>query len=113
MDYSFDGSDANRFTPNHITALKTKPDQKRRRVIAYMSIGEAESYRFYWQPGWTVGNPGFLEEENSDWPGNYKVRYWDAEWQKIIFEYLTRIVQAGFDGVYLDIVDAYEYFEDL
>ena len=26
--------------------------------------------------------------------------------------YLQKIIQAGFDGVYLDIVDAFEYFED-
>lgn len=25
--------------------------------------------------------------------------------------YLDRIMEAGFDGVYLDIVDAFEYYE--
>jgi cysteinyl-tRNA synthetase len=37
------------------------------------------------------------------------------EWQDIIFGdadgYLDRIMNAGFDGVYLDIIDAFEYFE--
>ena len=36
-------------------------------------------------------------------------------WQAVIFgdndAYLNRILAAGFDGVYLDIIDAYEYFE--
>ena len=100
-----------------VAALRTKPGGARRLVIAYMSIGEAESYRPYWQSGWQVGNPAWLFDENPDWPGNYKVAYWDPEWQTVLFggstAYLDRITAAGFDGVYLDILDAYEYFENL
>ena len=59
----------------------------------------------------------WLEEENPDWSGNYKIRYWDKNWQQIIFgnpdAYLDKILKAGFDGVYLDLVDSYEYFEEL
>jgi len=44
------------------------------------------------------------------------VRYWDPNWQYIICgssdSYVNRIVNAGFDGVYLDLVDEYEYFEN-
>ncbi len=36
-----------------LAALKRKPDGGRRIVLAYLSIGEAESYRPYWQAGWT------------------------------------------------------------
>jgi cysteinyl-tRNA synthetase len=40
------------------------------------------------------------------------VRYWDPEWQSLLFgnrkAYLDRILDAGFDGVYLDGVDAFE-----
>ena len=50
-----------------------------------------------------------------DWEGNYKVRYWEEDWQAIIYgdadSYLQKILDAGFDGVYLDIIDAFEYFE--
>jgi len=39
------------------------------------------------------------------------------EWQDIIFDnensYLKKIIDAGFDGFYLDIIDAFEYFEGL
>lgn len=111
MDYSFDGTGENEFTTSQVSTLKAKPDGKQRKVLAYMSIGEAENYRYYWQSDWQVGDPDFIYEENPDWPGNYKVKYWDKEWQSIIFEYLARIVNAGFDGVYLDIIDAYEFFE--
>ncbi|MFM9942989.1 MAG: endo alpha-1,4 polygalactosaminidase [Hyphomicrobiaceae bacterium] len=36
-----------------LNAMKRKPDGGRRIVLAYLSIGEAESYRAYWQGGWT------------------------------------------------------------
>jgi cysteinyl-tRNA synthetase len=98
-----------------IKALKQKKNGGNRLLIAYMSIGEAEDYRFYWQSDWIVGNPSFLESENPYWKGNYKVMYWEKEWQNIIFgnsnAYLDKILSAGFDGVYLDIIDAFEYFE--
>ena len=53
--------------------------------------------------------------ENRKCHGNYKVRYWDPDWQAIIYgnhdSYLAKILSAGFDGVYLDLIDAYEHFE--
>jgi len=105
------------YTLPEIEQLGTKLNGGSRLVVCYMSIGEAEDYRYYWQSGWSVGNPEWLESENPDWAGNYKVRYWYSEWQDIIFgndeSYLKLIIDAGFDGVYLDIVDAFEYFEEL
>ena len=81
-----------------------------------MSIGEAEDYRYYWREDWVAEPPSWLADENPDWPGNYKVRYWDTDWQSIIYgtgdSYLGQILAAGFDGVYLDIIDAFEYFEE-
>jgi len=80
-------------------------------LLAYLSIGEAERYRDYWQEGWEVGCPAFLGEENPDWAGNYKVKYWDNEWQEIVFDRLDKIMELGYDGVYLDIIDACKYYE--
>ena len=103
-------------TYQDVERLKYKPNGSRRLVIAYMSIGEAEDYRYYWKSEWYDNPPEWLEEENPDWAGNYKVRYWYKEWQDIIYgnenSYLDKILKAGFDGVYLDIIDAYEYFEE-
>ena len=103
------------FTASEINQLKSKANGGKRLVICYMSIGEAEDYRYYWESGWKVGNPSFLDKENPNWKGNFKVRYWDKDWQKIIYgnnsSYLKKILDAGFDGVYLDIIDAFEYFE--
>jgi cysteinyl-tRNA synthetase len=103
-------------TAADILTLKKKNNGGSRLVICYMSIGEAEDYRFYWQNSWTNECPSWLEAENPDWEGNYKVRYWESGWKSIIYgssgAYLDNILAAGFDGVYLDIIDGFEYFED-
>ncbi len=115
IDLFFDADEA--LSNEEIASLKIKSNGASRLVICYLSIGEAENYRYYWQPGWEFANPEWLDRPNPDWPGNFYVRYWDPEWQVIIYgndnSYLKRILDAGFDGVYLDIVDAFEYFEEL
>lgn len=102
-------------SPQVVSSLKVKNNGASRLVIAYMSIGEAEDYRYYWDTEWQTSPPEWLEEQNPNWPGNYKVRYWHSEWQRIIFgndsSYCKKTIDAGFDGVYLDIIDAFEYFE--
>lgn len=102
-------------TADQVAALQTKANGGRRIVLAYMSIGEAEDYRFYWQAGWRPGSPDWIEAENPNFEGNFIVQYWRPEWQSAILNadngYLSRVVAAGFDGVYLDIIDAFEYFE--
>ena len=108
--------DGTALTSAEVTALQVKPSGERRLVIAYMSIGEAEEYRYYWNDLTGSGLPPWILEENPDWDGNYKVEYWDPEWKAILFgtdsAYLDRIIAAGFDGVYLDIIDGFEYFEE-
>ncbi len=107
------------FTATEIDALKTKENGGSRLVLAYMSIGEAEDYRSYWKSDWTkkANQPAWLYKENRKWRGNYKVFYWMPEWKEIIYgsdaAYLDQILGANFDGTYLDIIDAYEYYEDL
>ena len=88
-------------------------------MVAYLSIGEAEDYRAYWHREWDAnhdgkpdaGAPDFLLAQNPEWKGNYRVKYWQAGWQQLILADVERIMAAGFDGVYLDIVDGFETFE--
>ncbi|MFH0977055.1 MAG: endo alpha-1,4 polygalactosaminidase [Spirochaetota bacterium] len=108
-------------TRNQVALLQKKPSGKKRLVLAYLSIGEAEDYRYYWKQEWKQSRPLFLERENPEWKGNYKVKYWMDEWKEIITgrvdgtgftdSYLKKILDAGFDGVYLDVLDAAYYFE--
>jgi cysteinyl-tRNA synthetase, unknown class len=83
-----------------------------KKIISYLSIGEAEDYRRYWQTEWDINPPNFLDQENPNWEGNYKVQYWSPLWKKIILQQLKSIQNLGYDGVYLDIIDAYEYYEN-
>lgn len=103
-------------TKKDINRLKQKTNGEKRLVISYLSIGEAEEYRYYWKELWLKYKPDWLAEENPNWGGNYKVRYWDEEWQQIIYgsksAYLDNIIDIGFDGAYLDIIDAFQYFEE-
>lgn len=112
IDYARDGSAERVFSRSEVMAMKRKPDGGERIVLAYLSIGEAEDYRFYWNRSWQASPPGWLGDENPDWPGNYAVRYWDSGWQSLILggeeSYLDQIIAAGFDGVYLDRIDAFD-----
>lgn len=109
LDTSFTGGDDGRWTAAEIETIRAgQPDRK---VLAYLSIGEAEDYRGYWKTEWKTKPPAWLCAENPDWKGNFKARYWQPAWQALILPQLDAIRQAGFDGVYLDIVDAFEFFE--
>lgn len=80
-------------------------------VIAYIDIGQAEEWRTYWQKGWGIGNPSWIVADDPDgWEGNYPVKYWDTDWKNIWLGssgYLQQLIDAGFDGIYLDWVEAY------
>lgn len=104
------------YTFSEIEQLRQKANGGKRFVIAYMSIGEAEDYRYYWQNTWSINPPEWMGTVNPDWPGNYKIDYWNPEWKSIIYgnenSYLHKILSSGFDGTYLDLIDAYEYMEE-
>lgn len=112
IDYARDGGGESAWKPAEVARLKARNGGAPRLVYAYLSIGEAESYRFYWQKGWKNDPPPWLLSENPDWKENYAVAYWDAGWQSLLFghpqAYVDRIAKAGFDGLYLDKADVHE-----
>ncbi|MFX1256972.1 MAG: MJ1477/TM1410 family putative glycoside hydrolase [Promethearchaeota archaeon] len=119
IDYSSDGSEDGEFSSRNVKYMKSSGD-KEKLLISYISIGEAEDYRFYWDESWDIdkdgipdtGSPNWLDEENPEWDGNYKVKFWIDSWKEIIFDYLDKIISAKFDGIYMDLIDAYEYYKD-
>lgn len=106
-DYSSNGNVSGRYRADQIGRLQAGG---RRKVLAYLSVGEAESYRFYWKPGYRPGQPGWLGAPNVRWAENYNVNYWDARWREVLRSYLDQILDRGYDGVFLDVVDAYERY---
>ncbi len=119
IDYSADGSEDEEFSEDDVEYMKSSGDKKKL-LISYISIGEAEDYRYYWEDSWDSDEdgepdsvaPAWLDEENPDWDGNFKVKYWMQGWKDIVYDYLDHIMDAKFDGIYMDLIDAYEYYED-
>lgn len=103
-----------------VARLKVQPNGRPRIVLSYLSVGEAEEKRFYWEHGWTTqpeSRPTWLAMPNCAWPGAWAIRFWQDGWKQILFRsemsYLRKIIHAGFDGVYLDRVDMFEDFPQI
>jgi cysteinyl-tRNA synthetase len=115
VDYALEKQSHAAMPREIVDIMRRKPDNSRRVVLAYLSIGEAENFRFYWRDAWLKQPPDWLERENPVWPGNYAVKYWLSGWQALMLgspaAYLDQILDAGFDGVYLDGVDVFERLE--
>jgi len=114
LDFSFN-DDASPLTAADVQSLKTKANGGKRIVLAYMSIGQAEDYRWYWNSSWLTSPPAWLlTSEDPDWEGDYPVRYWMSDWKSIIYgsnsSYTQKLLNAGFDGAYLDTYN-YQYWE--
>lgn len=97
-------------TKEQVEKIRTREDGTKRKVLAYMSIGEAETYRCYWNENWKVGSPKWLLEENENWENNYIVEYWNKDWVKIIKDTQREIDKSNFDGYFLDTIDSYQRF---
>lgn len=103
------------FTKNNVRGFKFKKVGARRLVLAKLDIAHAESSRYYWKPGWREGAPPYLGPPTPYDPDKHYVQYWYKAWQDTITStpksYIYGIFKQGFDGVVIDGIDAYRYFE--
>jgi cysteinyl-tRNA synthetase len=111
MEFFFDTDIS--FTASEIELLKTKANGASRKVISYINIGAAEKYRYYWQENWRLHNPRWLKKPYDGYEDEIWVKFWKKDWENIIYKnensYLDKIIESGFDGIYLDNIEAY-YF---
>jgi uncharacterized protein (TIGR01370 family) len=133
-DYSFDTKDM----VNRIKASKASDGVHRKLVVAYIDIGQAEEWRWYWdghtmyeEEGECKNNyiqaiqtwaPWVVACDPDGWAGNYPVAFWENDWKDIVIHgstlgshlglyfdsMLDEVIQDGFDGIYLDWVEAWE-----
>lgn len=112
-----------------LQATKASDGKHRKLVLAYIDIGQAEDWRWYWT--WSYNReaarafpkdwPSFITAVDPDgWDGNYVVNYWAPGWKAIVWKgventsgqdftsILDEVLRDGFDGVYLDWVEAFE-----
>ncbi|MBM4388835.1 MAG: hypothetical protein FJ088_13930, partial [Deltaproteobacteria bacterium] len=61
VDYADDGGEAAEWKGEKLRSLMEREGGGERLVIAYLSIGEAENYRFYWRDWFEPGNPEWLD----------------------------------------------------
>lgn len=111
VDYYFDGVPYN---SAQIRQMQVKANGGDRLLIARVDIGHAHSDRFYWQSQWVSNPPEWLGDPLSSTSTSYAVNYWRQGWQDIIYgdssSYIYRVVNAGFDGAYLEGVDVVDDF---
>ena len=90
-----------------LAALSTRG----KKLIGYLSIGEAEDHRAYFG---AVKTEGILLQENKNWPGSFFVDVRDPRWTKRIIEQLIPdVLRRGFTGIFLDTADNAGYLESL
>jgi cysteinyl-tRNA synthetase len=87
-------------------------------VLAYLNIGEAETDRVYWESTWhgpgagQKANPPFLFAKDADDPADsFVCMFWRPRWRDLLINnrgLVSRIMAAGFDGLYLDGIDVCE-----
>ena len=98
-----------------VETLKFKKVGGRRLVFAHVDIATAASYRHYWKSRWREGSPVWIKAPVPGEPDRYFVEFWQPEWRRIISgnpkSYIFGIIAQGFDGVILEGVNAYRFFE--
>lgn len=99
--------------PLDVERLKTKANGAKRLVISYINIGAAENWRYYWKSRWNTVHPCWMRKKYEGYEDERWVKFWDDDWKSIIYgnsdSYMKKIIDAGFNGAYLDNVEAF-YF---
>lgn len=73
------------------------------KVFAYVSLGEAEGYRSYFKHM----DKKLIVHENPQWEDNWFVEYWKQEWHNVIVGHARKVLAGGYDGLFLDKLDAW------
>lgn len=90
------------FTKNDVAMMKSTGKV----VLAEVSVGRAEAYRWYWDPSWNDSKPVWMGEEVTK-NVHYVKQWWHPEWWRISTGIIDRAIAAGYDGVVLDSIDTY------
>ena len=130
VEPTVNGRPSGDLSPAEVAAMRSRPDEPCTSVVmAYLSVGSAENTRGYWRDEWLdpLGRPvpgvapGWLGPANLEMEGRYSVRYWHRGWKDLLFgtpagpnrSAVDRVIDQGFDGVYLDAVDAYSFWSSI
>lgn len=97
-------ADDSKLTNTQLNALASNGKS----LLAYASVGEAETFRSYWTNNdWGNNPPSFMLGQDPNWSTAFRVKFWDPNWQKIVIDRIVALQKVGYHGAYLDVVDAY------
>jgi uncharacterized protein (TIGR01370 family) len=78
-------------------------------VVGYLSIGEVNSTRAYFN---NVKAQNLVLQENKNWQGSFFIDVRNPLWtRRVVEELVPKIIQKGFNGIFLDTVDNAPYLE--
>ncbi len=107
--------DVGNFTKEQVTQLK---NGGRNRVISYLNVGSAETFRSYW----SKVPDGFVAAKDNKaahvgaydgYPDETWMDVGNADYQKLIVDYVApRLVEQGADGFFLDNLEIVEHEAD-
>lgn len=81
----------------------TQEEKKGRICLAYLSLGEAESYRWFWDE---IKDEPWIGGENPHWPGAHLIDVRAEAWQSLLIKRVARRhLERGYDGFLLDTLD--------
>lgn len=87
------------YTKDEVKAIKNKGYK----VLGYLSVGTIEKER-----SWFKDYKDCRLQKLEDWP-EYYADLRKEKWQKFIFERAKKLINKGFDGLWCDNLDVYEY----
>lgn len=79
--------------------------------LVFLSIGEAENYRNYWNSlGWGKKTPQWIGEENPLWKGVYAIKEpLNPDWLAVVYSMIDEAKLNAFSGVVLGGLDSYQF----
>lgn len=84
----------------------TEEDKAGRVCLAYLSLGEAEEFRWYWNE---VRGAAWILGENPNWGRDHLVDTRSHAWRHLVVKQVARrLIDRGYDGFMLDTLDTVE-----
>ncbi len=94
--------------PDH--ASFTPPQNTRTLYIGYVSLGEAEKFRWYWPE---IEGRDYILWENENWKDDFLIDIRSEEWQDFLIKrIIPKIINKGYEGLFFDTIDTPIFLEE-
>ncbi|WP_170284119.1 hypothetical protein [Roseospira marina] len=94
-----------------VAALRYKKLGARRMVLATFDVGMAHETAYYWSPGWSPGEPRWLQATARGRPGAQFTAFWDPAWKALLSTFFVAVMDLGYDGIVFEGLDSLHRWE--